>query len=154
MDTRLLPYSPARDVYSLLGVRPSASTDEIVAACRRLARTFHPDRNRSPRATQEMQVVNVIRHVMTDPELRAEYDVARLRWHAAGRVRPVIVTPRMRVRRRTTSERYARAVWIGVRETLVALAPARCKACRMVIRAEQDAYCAACGTPTLLLTGS
>ena len=153
MDTRLLPYSPARDVYGLLGVRPSASTDEIVAACRRLARTFHPDRNRSPRATQEMQVVNEIRHVMTHPDLRAEYDVARLRWHAAGAIRPV-VHPRMRVRRRTASERYARAMWMGVRETLVALAPARCKGCRMVIPREEDAYCAACGTPTLLLAGS
>ena len=78
MDLRLLPYTPDRDVYRLLGIPATASSDEISAACRRLARTFHPDRNRSQRATQEMQVVNAVRRTMTDPELRARYD--RERW--------------------------------------------------------------------------
>ncbi len=56
----LLPYTPDRDVYRLLGVPASASADEITAACRRLARTFHPDYNHSSRATAEMQVVNTV----------------------------------------------------------------------------------------------
>ncbi|MEO6579378.1 MAG: hypothetical protein ABIO99_10845 [Candidatus Limnocylindria bacterium] len=42
MTPRLLPYTPERDVYRLLDVPSSASLDEISAACRRLARTFHP----------------------------------------------------------------------------------------------------------------
>ncbi len=83
MTPRLLPYSPERDVYRLLGVPSSASIDEILAACRRLARTFHPDLNESGRATEEMQVVNVVRQVMSDPESRATYDRERYRFHAA-----------------------------------------------------------------------
>lgn len=82
MQPRLLPYAPQRDVYRLLGVQPSASVEEINAACRRLARTFHPDRNTSERATQEMQVVNAVRRVLTDPQSRAAYDRARNQFHA------------------------------------------------------------------------
>ncbi len=83
MTPRLLPYSPERDVYRLLDVPSSASIDEILAACRRLARTFHPDLNESGRATEEMQVVNVVRQVMSDPASRATYDRERYRFHAA-----------------------------------------------------------------------
>ena len=61
MHQRLLPYSPDRDIYRLLQVDPRAGTDEVIAACRRLARAFHPDRNGSGRAHEEMQVVNAIR---------------------------------------------------------------------------------------------
>ena len=82
MDPRIYPYSPQRDVYRLLEVHPSAGNGEILAACRRLTRAFHPDTNISPRATQEMQVINAVRRVLTDPAARAEYDAAR----AAGSV--------------------------------------------------------------------
>jgi hypothetical protein len=162
MDARLLPYSPDRDAYRLLGVPPSASTDEITAACRTLARTFHPDRNRSQRATQEMQVVNAVRQVMTDPRTREAYDRERWRFHAelarpadprvrswervpvAGPVaRPVMGPP-------SAFERYLRAARVGVRALLLGLAPPRCRSCRIVVERE-DSYCVACGTP--LLTG-
>src|SRR5688500_20325505 len=83
MNPRLLPYSPERDVYRLLGVPASASLDEITAACRRLSRTFHPDTNQSGRANEEMQVVNAVRRVMSDPEWRDIYDRERFRVHAA-----------------------------------------------------------------------
>lgn len=152
---RLLPYTPQRDVYRLLGVSSSASTDEITAACRRLARTFHPDRNRSGRANEEMQVVNAVRQVMSDPEWRAIYDRERHRFHAAL-ARPsqsmVHAWPPLELRRarRSPVERYLRATFIGLAAVAVALAPARCRGCRIVI-ANGDAYCAACGTP--LLTG-
>ena len=66
MHSSLSPYSPERDAYVLLGVPSTASTDEVNAACRRLARTFHPDRNGSSRATDEMAVVNAVRRVMVD----------------------------------------------------------------------------------------
>jgi len=156
MTMRLLPYTPERDAYRLLGVPPTATLDDIGAACRRLARTFHPDHNHSPRATQEMQVVNAVRRVMSDPQWRATYDRERQRFHAqvghASHARadlPQSVAP-LRVERRPRSAfmRYARAVALGVRATGEALLPSRCLGCRTVIDGV-DAYCAACGTPLL-----
>jgi curved DNA-binding protein CbpA len=168
MNLRLLPYTPDRDVYQLLGVPATASTDEITAACRRLARTFHPDRNGSGRATEEMQVVNAVRSVLTDPQTRAVYDrerhrflaevtlrrpVGALRVHSgpSGRgahpVRPIV---RPRPGRPSSIGRYVRAAALGLRVVASELAPSRCRTCRIVI-AREDAYCAACGTP--LLTG-
>ena len=159
MTLRLLPYSPERDAYRLLGVPPTASLEEIGAACRRLARTFHPDHNVSPRANQEMQVVNAVRRVMSDPEWRAIYDRERRRFHAArfagaaaGRrmVDPFRDVTPLQIDRRPGSPvaRYARAVAVGVKATVIALAPPRCARCRIVIEAV-DTYCAACGTPLL-----
>ncbi len=155
MQQPFLPYTPERDVYRLLGVPPTASTDEITAACRRLARTFHPDRNRSTRATAEMQVVNTVRTVLSDPASRAVYDRERLRFHTKV-VRPAPMrfpgsSPVVTVEPDVPS--VGRLLWaavIGVRTAIAALLPARCRRCRTVISGE-DAYCAACGTP--LLTG-
>ena len=172
MHQPLLPYTPERDVYRLLGVPSSASSDEIQAACRRLARTFHPDRNVSDRANQEMQVVNAVRRVMTDPGSRAAYDRERARFHATrARFVTAVVTaqpgpvprpteqPAPREAERQTApilppavNRYLRAAGIGVRALLAALSPARCRTCRIVID-ERDTFCAACGTK-LLTTGA
>lgn len=156
MNLRLFPYTPERDVYRLLGIPPTADSDEVQAACRRLARTFHPDRNRSVRATQEMQVVNAVRQAMTDPQLRARYDRERWRFHAeitraiepasrawepAHLASPPAVSP---------LRRYSRAAFAGLRAALASLMPPRCRSCRTVIGTD-DTYCAACGTP--MLTG-
>jgi len=161
MTLRLLPYTPERDAYRLLGVSPSATIDEISVACRRLARTFHPDHNESPRATQEMQVVNAVRRVMSDPEWRATYDRERWRFHAqrvavaAPATRPVgvgVVSPlRLESGPPSPVVRYARALAIGVRAAITAMLPQRCVRCRTVTGG-LDVYCAACGTP-LLTTG-
>ena len=155
MNLRLLPYTPERDVYQLLGIASNASTDEVTAACRRLARTFHPDRNASGRATEEMQVVNAVRRVLTDPQTRAVYDRERHRFHAERTRRPATIARavepvRLEPRRTPVVSRYLRAAVIGVRALAVGLAPSRCRTCRIVIERD-DAWCAACGTP--LLTG-
>lgn len=152
----LLPYSPERDAYRLLQVSPHARGDEILAACRRLALAFHPDRNASPRATDEMQIVNAIRAMLTDPRARAEYDWWRLRWHAAerGRLTGVAVGWRAaaapRPSRRAGNPRgYARAALLATRAALTALLPERCAGCRMVVD-DGDAWCGGCGTKLLL----
>lgn len=159
MQPSLLPYTPERDVYRLLGVPASASSDEINAACRRLARTFHPDRNRSDRATAEMQVVNAVRSVMSDPESRAVYDRERHRFHA--RLGQPAAVPRPTPPPRPASPvtppsqspilRYVRAAWAGATAAVATLAPPRCRGCRAVVASADDAYCVTCGTP--LLTG-
>ena len=154
MMLRLLPYSPERDVYRLLDVPSSASIEEITAACRRLSRTFHPDLNGSGRATEEMQVVNVVRQVMSDPEWRATYDRERYRFHAAMSQpsEPMLRSwPPMSVRAerpRGPFQRYLRATAAAIRVTVAGLARPRCRSCRMVIPST-DAYCVACGTPLL-----
>ena len=80
MTSSLLPYAPERDVYRLLQVEPNASDQQIAVACRRLALAFHPDYNRSPRAHEEMQIVNAVRSLLSDPHSRAAYDGARRRF--------------------------------------------------------------------------
>ena len=149
MDISLLPYRPDRDVYRLLGVTPNAGRVEIVAACRRLARAFHPDRNGSQRATEEMQVVNAVRSLLTDPDSRAEYDQERISFlQAMVRQRPA-PTPRIvSVEREGTPAftRGARAAMAGMLGALKALAPARCPSCDAVVEPSYR-FCGACGAP-------
>ena len=157
MTERFLPYSPDRDIYRLLQVDPRAGNEEILDAWRRLARTFHPDRNGSHRATEEMQVVNAVRQLMTDPAAKAEYDRERQRWLTGmlNRTRRVArsrsaVAPRPD----TTPDwgasapaRAARALASGVLAFGVELLPARCERCRGTI-GRHDARCWICGFPT------
>ena len=154
MELRLLPYSPERDVYRLLQIDPRSTTDEIIAACRRLSRTFHPDRNVSPRAHEEMQVVNAVRSLLTDPLSRAEYDVARMRFLASQTYRgdrSVRFPPRPMAPRDVVPSpllRNARAVVAGLRAALAALAPPRCADCGTPM-AREDRYCLLCGRKQL-----
>ncbi len=99
MDERFTIYAPERDIYRLLQVDPRSGADDIVAACRRLARYYHPDYNVSPRAHEQMQVVNTVRRMMTNPAARARYDLSRQRYlalQAASRwptARPAAMRP-------------------------------------------------------------
>jgi curved DNA-binding protein CbpA len=164
MYASLLPYAPERDVYRLLQVDPNANEVQIAAACRRLALTFHPDYNRSPRAHEEMQIVNAVRSLLSDPRARAVYDGARRRYlHDGFRPKRVLrrqassvsvaagVTP-FAARVEATSEplhvrarRMGLALVAAVRNALAELGPARCPSCHL--RVEPDyRYCASCGT--------
>jgi curved DNA-binding protein CbpA len=158
MYPSLLPYAPERDVYRLLQVDPNATSEEISAACRRLARTFHPDRNQSPRAHQEMQVVNAVRHLLADPTARAAYDGARRRYlHDGFRPAPIErrptaapAPPRAFVRLtyaaswRTRTARLARAMLAGIRGALAEFGPPRCQRCQEPI-VVGDRFCLLCG---------
>jgi curved DNA-binding protein len=64
----------ADDYYQLLGVSRSADSKEIQHAYRALARKYHPDVNKQPRAEDTFKKISEAYHVLADPESRAQYD--------------------------------------------------------------------------------
>jgi hypothetical protein len=67
-------FDPNRNPYQILGVRPSATPEQVREAYHRLALRYHPDRNPSPDALHQMQEINWAYHVLRDPFRRADYD--------------------------------------------------------------------------------
>src|SRR5206468_2992451 len=63
-----------RDYYDVLGVPKGANKDEIKAAYRKLALQFHPDRNKSPEATERFKEVSEAYAILSDDEKRNQYD--------------------------------------------------------------------------------
>lgn len=67
------------DYYRVLGLRPTATREEIRRAYRRLARRVHPDahpeRQNDVRATERMALLNEAYAVLADPGRRAVYDM-------------------------------------------------------------------------------
>lgn len=67
------------DLYAVLGVKSSASADEIKKAFRSKAAEFHPDRNSSELAPARFRAVREAYEVLSDPAARAGYDDNRRR---------------------------------------------------------------------------
>src|SRR5437868_14786756 len=71
-----MPASTAKkDYYEILGVKKSASADDIRKAFRRLARKYHPDVNPGDKAAEEkFKALSEANDVLSDPKKRKIYD--------------------------------------------------------------------------------
>lgn len=63
-----------KDYYSILGIEKDATPKRIKEAYRKLALTYHPDRNRAPSASAMMKEINEAYAVLSDPQKRSQYD--------------------------------------------------------------------------------
>lgn len=67
------------DYYTVLGVEPESSQDDIKRAFRRLARQYHPDATGGDDASAERyKQISEAYSVLSDPERRRQYDSARM----------------------------------------------------------------------------
>src|ERR1041384_4408178 len=76
---RPLRYDPDNDFYTVLGVAPTATLDEIHRAYRQRAKLVHPDLNRERRewAHDQFQRLNSAHDILGDLALRTDYDQKR-----------------------------------------------------------------------------
>ena len=65
------------DPYTVLGVSPEASQDEIKKAYRKLALEYHPDRNDSPEAEQKFKQASEAYSQVGTKESRHEYESSK-----------------------------------------------------------------------------
>src|SRR6201995_813073 len=65
----------SKDYYGTLGVKKTASADEIRKAFRKLARKYHPDVNPGDKSAEEkFKTISEANDVLSDPKKRKIYD--------------------------------------------------------------------------------
>src|SRR2546421_10211053 len=65
----------SKDYYGILGVKKTASAEEIRKAFRKLARKYHPDVNpNNKQAEEKFKELSEANDVLTDPKKRKIYD--------------------------------------------------------------------------------
>ncbi len=70
-----------KDYYKTLGVKKDASQEDIQKAYRKLARKFHPDVNKDPKAEVRFKEIGEANEVLKDPEKRKKYDQFGANWN-------------------------------------------------------------------------
>lgn len=61
--------------YAILGVSQKANFQEIKKSYRRLAKKYHPDRNKSPNAEETIKKINQAFEILSDRKKRKQYDL-------------------------------------------------------------------------------
>ncbi|WP_044418463.1 DnaJ family protein [Halarcobacter anaerophilus] len=64
----------AKSLYETLEVSENATADEIKKAYRKLARKYHPDVNKDPKAEDKFKEINAAYEVLSNPEKKQQYD--------------------------------------------------------------------------------
>ena len=88
------------DYYQILGVSYSASAADIKRAYRRLAVSYHPDKNPDPKAHALFKDINAAYDVLSDPVKKSVYDHRRYSQYA------VVVHPNVDVKPRHRDPAY------------------------------------------------
>ncbi len=67
---------PEDDLYQILGISKNATQTEIKKAYRKLAKKYHPDRNKGDKkAEDKFKKITASYEVLSDPEKRKQYDL-------------------------------------------------------------------------------
>ena len=64
----------SKSLYETLNVNESASADEIKKAYRKLARKYHPDINKDPKAEEKFKEINAAYEILSDDTKKRQYD--------------------------------------------------------------------------------
>ena len=65
----------SRGYYAILGVSQSANFQEIKKSYRKLAKKYHPDKNKSPLAEETIKKINEAFEILSDRRKRKQYDL-------------------------------------------------------------------------------
>jgi curved DNA-binding protein len=77
-----------KDYYKILGVGRDASAEDIKRAYRKLARQYHPDKNKARGAEDRFKEANEANEVLSDPKKRKAYDTLGANWKAGQNFTP------------------------------------------------------------------
>ncbi len=77
-----------KDYYKTLGVACTATDDELKRAYRKLARKYHPDVSKEPKAEEKFKEVQEAYEVLKDKEKRNAYDHLGANWKEGQEFRP------------------------------------------------------------------
>ena len=61
-------------LYEILEVQPNASVSQIKKNYHRLAKKYHPDKNKSRQTEEKFKELTFAHEVLTDPSRRSMYD--------------------------------------------------------------------------------
>ncbi|TLX68887.1 MAG: hypothetical protein E6L03_02295 [Thaumarchaeota archaeon] len=64
-----------RGYYAIFGISQDANFQEIKKSYRKLAKKYHPDRNKSPHAEETIKKINEAFEILSDKRKRKQYDL-------------------------------------------------------------------------------